>query len=189
MSPSEEKHYVRSGIFLAKGCWVASRDDRTFLFSISLCLANFPLIATRLAAYGTSRNFAVLSWYAEGGRGGGQVLPVQSMSGHSFLAALQSSHPSLFPTRQNLTLDLSLRRSDAVSQMRREFLPVRVFSTLRGIHNLADRDANCSIIAVVPRREDQIEARRTRSRPGNSGWPCKIEAVCLIEATSQIRLG
>lgn len=50
-----KKNIMSSRTFLRGGCWVAEHRVTTTHFSLLLSLTNFPLIATRLAAYGARR--------------------------------------------------------------------------------------------------------------------------------------
>lgn len=129
--------------FLRKGYWVAQHRVTTTHFSLFFFLFlshEFPFNCDTSSGLWRTAH-PVISRYYLGMRG--QVLPVQSMSARCTVPwPLLSIYLYSPRSRENLpfSLDHSSRRCDA------NFFPFAC-STLRGIHNLADRDANHSIIA------------------------------------------
>lgn len=113
--------------------------------------------------HGASRNFAVLSWYAGASAPGSiNVRPMHN----SVAPSLSISVP--LRSRENFPLSLDLRRS-LVSQMRREFLPVRVLHA-EG-HPQSGRP-RCKPLnySVASRREDQTSAIEARTRSHLEIW-------------------
>jgi len=165
-SALEEKHYVKSDFSsrrLLGGR--ASRDNHPFL-SPPL-LHEFPFNCDTSSGLWCTAH-PVISRYYLGMRG--QVLPVQSMSARCTVPwpLLSPSVSVLLRSRENFPLSLDLRRS-LVSQMRREFLPVRVLHA-EG-HPQSGRP-RCKPLnySVASRREDQTSAIEARTRSHLEIW-------------------
>lgn len=117
---------MSSWTFPREGCWVAEHRVTIIHFSLLLSLPlshEFPFNCDTSSGLWRTAH-PVISRYYLGMRG--QVLPVQSMSARCTVPwPLLSIYLYSPRSRENLSLFLDLRRS-LVSQMRREFLPVRV---------------------------------------------------------------
>lgn len=144
---TETERQLSSGFSAKIAGWSSTAKYSSLSLSPFLCLSDFPLIATRLAAYGTAhpgtRNFAALSWYARASAPGSiNVRPVhRSWYLLSYTPRLLLGDPQR-GTLPTSSVDLSSRTTQASSRSR---APVRSGATV--FSHSADRDAKHSIIA------------------------------------------